>query len=259
DAILPEKHPRGRQYILMNEWGPYNFQYPSIWLREINEEEYIFLLMGPKGNWKAVGGEGLTGLNPKTGTFPATFKARRDKENPEFSIQFEFIGEAFTDQFGQEVPKGAVVPFAFQRFEMPIDWQVSWYGYDEPAEQQPYPSFEELVNEEPLAQEQKRELVYHWWHSPKAGVPADYFATLATAEPTFTPGNYRIIISSDDGLRFYLDEELKIDHWEAHESAVQEIEVSLDGQHRFRVEHYDVTGLSAIDFRIEKITSSEEL
>lgn len=259
DAILPEKHPRGRQYILMNEWGPYNFQYPSIWLREINEEEYIFLLMGPKGNWKAVGGEGLTGLNPKTGTFPATFKARRDKENPEFSIQFEFIGEAFTDQFGQEVPKGAVVPFAFQRFEKPIDWQVSWYGYDEPAEQQPYPSFEELVNEEPLAQEQKRELVYHWWRSPKAGVPADYFATLATAEPTFTPGNYRIIISSDDGLRFYLDEELKIDHWEAHESAVQEIEVSLDGQHRFRVEHYDVTGLSAIDFRIEKITSSEEL
>lgn len=260
DAILPEDHPRGRQYILMNEWGPYNFQYPSVWLREINEEEYIFLLMGPKGNWKAVGGEGLSGLNPKTGTFPATFKARRDKNNPAFSIQFEFIGEAFTDQFGQEVAKGAVVPFAFRRFEKPIDWQVAWYGYEESTqEEKPYPSFAELINEEPLAKEQTEELVYHWWRSPKTGVPADYFATLATAQPTFTPGTYRIIISSDDGLRFYIDDELKIDHWEAHESSVKEIELSLGGQHRFRVEHYDVTGLSAIDFRIEKVASSSEL
>ncbi len=260
DAILPEDHPRGRQYILMNEWGPYNFQYPSIWLREINEEEYIFLLMGPKGNWKAVDGSGLSGLNPKTGTFPATFKVRRDQNNPDFSIQFEFIGEAFTDQFGQAVAKGTVVPFAFRRFEKPLNWTISWYAYDPPRDEEgQYPSFEDMVKEEPLAQEQKEQLIYHWWGAPQEGLPADYFATLATAEPSFTPGTYRIAISSDDGLRFYIDEELKIDHWQAHESAVKEIEVPLEGQHRFRVEHYDVTGLSAIDFRIEKITSTESL
>ena len=256
DAFLPEEHPRGRQYILMNEWGPYNFQYPSIWLREIKENEYIFLLMGPKGNWKAVGGEGLSGLNPKTGTFPATFKAYREKDSPEFAIQFEFIGEAFTDQFGQKVAKGAVVPFAFHRFEQAIDWTVSWYAYDPELES---PSFADLAKEESLVQEQKDQLVYHWWGSPQEGVSADHFATLALAEPSFTPGTYQITISSDDGLRFYIDDELKIDHWQAHESAVKTIEVDLDGAHRFRVEHYDVTGLSALDFRIDKLAPSENL
>ncbi len=260
DAILPQDHPRGRQYILMNEWGPYNFQYPSIWLREINEEEYVFLLMGPKGNWKAVNGTGLSGLNPKTGTFPATFKAQREKGNPDFSIQFEFIGEAFIDQFGQEVRKGTVFPFTFNRFEKKINWAVSWYAYDAPNDpEKEYPSFDDLIQAGALAKEQKEQLIYHWWGSPQAGVPSDYFATLATAEPSFAPGTYRITISSDDGLRFYIDDELKIDHWEAHESAVREIELSLDGQHRFRVEHYDVTGLSAIDFRIEKIASLNNL
>ncbi len=54
DAMLPESHPRGRSLILVNEWGPYNFAYPSVWLREIQADStYVFLLMGPQGNWKA--------------------------------------------------------------------------------------------------------------------------------------------------------------------------------------------------------------
>lgn len=260
DAILPEDHPRGRQYILMNEWGPYNFQYPSIWLREINEKEYVFLLMGPKGNWKAVGGTGLDGLNPKTGTFPATFKIQRQQGNPALSVLFEFIGEGFIDQFGQAVAKGTVYPFSFHRFEKPLEWQVSWHAFQEGVNlEDVYPSFEELAVSEALAEEKKEELVYHWWGSPQKGVPVDHFATLATSQPSFEPGQYRIVISSDDGLRFYIDDELKIDHWEAHESSVKEIEVSLEGQHSFRLEHYEVKGLSAIDFRIEKVDQMESL
>jgi len=260
DAILPEDHPRGRQYILMNEWGPYNFQYPSIWLREINEKEYVFLLMGPKGNWKAVGGTGLDGLNPKTGTFPATFKIQRQQDIPELSVLFEFIGEGFIDQFGQAVAKGTVYPFSFHRFEKPLEWQVSWHAFQGGVNlEDVYPSFEELAVSEALAEEKKEELVYHWWGSPQEGVPADHFATLATSQPSFEPGQYRIVISSDDGLRFYIDDELKIDHWDAHESSVKEIEVSLEGQHSFRLEHYEMKGLSAIDFRIEKVDKMESL
>lgn len=260
DAILPEDHPRGRQYILMNEWGPYNFQYPSIWLREINEEEYIFLLMGPKGNWKAVGGEGLSSLNPKTGTFPATFKARKQMDSPELSIEFEFIGEAFTDQFGRKVSKGTVYPFAFRQFAKPLDWEIAWYAYDEESDPvDHYDSFQLLSQGTALATAHQDQFVFHWWGSPAEGVPADRFATFAHTTASFDPGRYQITISSDDGLRFYLDDQLKIDHWEAHESAVKCVEVELDGQHSFRVEHYDVSGLSAIDFRIEKLQASESL
>src|SRR5690606_4812549 len=35
DASLPANYPRGRRYILINEWGPFDFQYPLLALRDI--------------------------------------------------------------------------------------------------------------------------------------------------------------------------------------------------------------------------------
>lgn len=111
---LPEEHPKGRQYIIVNEWGPYDFRRPIAWLREVRGQEYVFLLVGPHGNWKAVGGEGWTWISAKTGTFPATFVARRAPEARTLSLQFEFIGEEVVDQFGRRFPKGTIYPFGFE-------------------------------------------------------------------------------------------------------------------------------------------------
>ena len=258
DAILPEEHPRGRQYILMNDWGPYNFAYPSVWLREIIDDTYVFLLMGPTGNWKVVGGEGLAMINPKTGTFPATFKAKKSPDSEELSIQFEFIGEGFVDQFGTVFEKGQVYPFSFERFEKEIDWEVKWYPYTAASDPNDhYEAFRALSAGPAAASERKQGLVYHWWNSPAPELPADQFATFASASVNLDPSDYQITISSDDGLRFYIDGELVLDHWDAHESAVKEISLPLGGKHQFLVEHYDKTGLSAIDFRIHPIRASQ--
>jgi parallel beta-helix repeat protein len=116
EAQLPSGHPRGRQFILVNEWGPYSFRYPSIWLRKIEGDRYNFLLLGPKqGNWKIVGGEGFQGVNQKTGTFPMTIIATKAPDAKEVSIELEFIGEACVDQFGREYGKGAGVRFSLSR------------------------------------------------------------------------------------------------------------------------------------------------
>ena len=66
---------QGRKYILVDEWGPYNFQYPAIWLRNVENGLFTFVLFGPKGNWKTVGGEGFKSISQKTGTMPATLVA----------------------------------------------------------------------------------------------------------------------------------------------------------------------------------------
>lgn len=259
DAILPDEHPRGRQYILMNEWGPYNFAYPSVWLREIIDDTYVFLLMGPAGNWKAVGGEGLAKINPKTGTFPTTFKAEKIPGSEVLSIQFEFIGEGFVDQFGTVFEKGQVYPFSFERYEKEMEWEVKWYAYtaaSDPIDH--YPAFRDLYKKPALVTEMTKGLVYHWWNSPAPGLPADQFATFAAATVELDPGQYQITISSDDGLRFYVDGELALDHWDAHESTTKEINLSLGGKHQFLVEHYDRKGLSAIDFRLTPIRSITE-
>lgn len=106
----------GEQYILFNEWGPYNFEYPAIWLREINEDKYTFAIFGPEGNWKIVDGNGFIQTSRQSGSMPATIVATKEKNvNPKnLSLKLEFIGVEFTDQFGKINPRGRTFKFNFQ-------------------------------------------------------------------------------------------------------------------------------------------------
>ena len=114
NANLPEHQLRGRKYMLITEWGPYNFQYPSVWLRRIEGDKYTFALFGPEGNWKVVGGMGFTSFSRKSGAMPATLVATKGgADKPHLSIELEFIGTSFKDQLGNEFEKGRVYPFRY--------------------------------------------------------------------------------------------------------------------------------------------------
>ncbi|RMG80385.1 MAG: hypothetical protein D6714_14765 [Bacteroidetes bacterium] len=254
DAFLPEGHPRGLSYILVNEWGPYDFRYPVIWLRTIEDNRYVLLLLGPHGNWKCVGGRGLKSFGPKTGTFPATIIAEKLPGSDEIGLDLEFIGEAVTDQFGRQYPRGTVFPFSFYRYQKEMIWSVKWYAWDETTDPLKNESaFRQLKNQKPQKSETTRDLAYTWWRSPGAGLPADNFATFASTTVDMAPGKYRIRITSDDGLRFYIDGERKIDHWDIHVPATDEIEVELGGRHTFEIEHFEGGGLATLSFAIEPV------
>jgi len=110
---LPEGQLAGRKYILIDEWGPYDFRRPSIWLRHQAGRQYTFLLLGPPGNWKLAGGEGFSRVTPKTGTFPATITAQASADSVQVSVQLEFVGTAVRTQFGEDLPKGSKVEFTY--------------------------------------------------------------------------------------------------------------------------------------------------
>lgn len=255
DTELPLGHPRGRRYILINEWGPYNFEYPSVWLRDIKEDDYIFLLLGPTGNWKATDGNGFLSIVPKTGTFPATVRARRAADSQDLSLQFEFIGEAFTDQYGRENRRGVSYPFPFYRFEPNLQWEVKWYAYDDATDPvDNYEQFRQLRDGRPLKSETVPDLAYRWWGAPQEGVPADRFATFARSTLNVNAGAYRFTFTSDDGLRVYLDGNLIIDNWEIHEASVNTNTVELEsGEHLLEVEHFEAGGMGTLDFYMEKV------
>ncbi len=113
-AMLRGNQLKGRQYILVNEWGPYSFRYPSMWLRSIEGNKYVFALLGPVGNWKLTKGEGIDRMSLKSGVFPATVVVEKSDGNTPMNIELNFIGEAFTNQLGQEIGKGAGYPFGFK-------------------------------------------------------------------------------------------------------------------------------------------------
>ncbi|MBI1225920.1 MAG: hypothetical protein GC192_11850 [Bacteroidetes bacterium] len=255
ETALPEGHLQGRQYILMNEWGPYNFEYPSIWLRNIEGDKYTFLLLGPpEGNWQMVNGEGWAGFNQKTGNFPAMLIATKKAGAESLAFDFEFIGQEFKDQFGHFNKKGKHWPFRFERFEKKLDWKLHWYNYDETTDPLTHPdAFQNLKTQSPQATKTTDDLYFAWWGSPAEGVNEDKFATFAEAEFDMEPGEYLLELTSDDGVRLFLDGKKIIEHWDIHEPAVDEVRVKLGGHHKLELEHFDGGGFATVDFRWKKV------
>lgn len=253
---LTADQPVGKSNILMTEWGPYDFKSPSIWLEKIEGDEYVFSLLGPQGNWKLKGGKGFKNLKAQAGVFPATLRAKRDPKAEELVLNLEFIGEAMTTPRGKKVRQGAVYPFSFYRYEKDLEWDISWYAYEE--QNDPITNTEHFVklkNKAPLASVKQTNLAFDWWRSPAEGVPADKFATFAQAKFESKPGVYKLRITSDDGVRLYLDGKLLIDHWDIHVPAMDEVEVTLGKEHLIEIEHFDAGGLATLIFEMEKVHS----
>ncbi len=117
-AMIADDERRGRQYMLIDEWGPYDFQSPFIWLEKVEGEVHHFVVYGPAdGKWKLVGSEGLTKLSVQSGQFPMSLTARREVEQPTLELRIQYIGPAFIDRFGRWIPKGQAFEFAFREVD----------------------------------------------------------------------------------------------------------------------------------------------
>lgn len=113
---LDPKYPKGEIYKIPTKYGVYNFEYPAIFLREKSDNQYVFAMFGPTvGNWKFVNAENVKSTNLKNGAFPATFVIQKENPNQPFSIDFEFIGAAFQDEFGIWNKKGKIYKFGYSK------------------------------------------------------------------------------------------------------------------------------------------------
>ena len=250
---LPNELPTGRNFMLINEWGPYNFQYPSIWLRSVDRNAYNFVLLGPEGNWKLVGGAGIKQVGPKTGSFPATIKVERLDTAKILSLQLEFIGNSFVNQFGDTIPKGSITPVKYSGIIPPFSWQVKWYNYPEELEiATAYDALPDLTRSA-LAESEVEELAFRWWGAPALKVDPEHFITKATTQFIIPDGKYRIFLTSDDGVKLFLDGQLLIDEWSVHVPKTNEIDVTLGGKHQLELDHFEAGGLSTLDFRMKPI------
>ena len=106
-STLKPNLPKGEAYKLPTKYGVYNFEYPAIFLRTVNKNEYVFAMFGHQiGNWKFVNAENVRSTNLKTGSFPATFIIQKEDLTKPFLIEFEFIGAGFYDELGVWNKKG---------------------------------------------------------------------------------------------------------------------------------------------------------
>ncbi len=245
----------GKQNIIMTEWGPYNFSYPLLWLDQVEGDVYTFRVLGPAGaSWRVRSRRGINTLSTESGTIPAVITVHTDPTESILMLQLEYRGRAFVNEMGDSVQAGISVPFRYYEYRRPIEWQVRWYAYDGTTDPlKNYDAFQDLQKGTPLHQTQTTKLAYAWWGKPAETVPADQFATFAEATIDVAPGQYRIRLSSDDGIKLFLDGQLLLNRWNVHEPTTDEVVVELNGKHRLQIEHFDQAGLSVLDFRMEAV------
>src|SRR6185436_3357863 len=78
---------------------------------------------------------------------------------------------------------------------------------------------------------------------------ADHIAITGDGAVTLPPGDYRLSVTSDDGIRVWVDDRLVLEDWTIH--APKEDRVPLSGgDHRIRLQYFQNTGAAALIVKI---------
>jgi PA14 domain len=254
DTALPTHIRTGRDYMLIDEWGPYDFRSPVLWPRSRRSDPVqTFELLGPPGEWRIKGADGAESFSRASGTHQAGGApdlievTRASGATVNMVIELEFTGDAVTDRFGQRIPAGEPFTTRYEHFYLPINWDVSFFAWDDSTDpREAFPAFRQLIQGPPLMMESTTDLAYQWYRAPGPALPQDRFATVADGTFQIPEGDYIIDITSDDGVRLWLDGELIHDDWTYHAPRQEMIPVRLGGSHMMRAEHFEIDGYSTL-------------
>ncbi|GIV83001.1 MAG: hypothetical protein KatS3mg052_0008 [Candidatus Roseilinea sp.] len=107
----------------------------------------------------------------------------------------------------------------------------------------------------PIIRRNEGETLWHDWGSggPDPTFPSDNFSSRFFRNVYVTCGTYRFHLFADDGVRFWVDDVLRLDQWR-DQVAAYDVDLNLSsGTHALRVEHYENGGGAAIRVGWEKL------
>jgi hypothetical protein len=267
---------RGRRYILVDEWGPYDFKSPLLWPRgEVAAASSVaidadgkqtgpertsvqrFEILGPPGKWRVVESGGAN-LSATEGQVPGFLDITLPPgQATNVKIELEYVGAETVDYRGIVTPAGQPVRLGYERFFAPIDWTVRFFKWErqvDPADPQSPPDPEhlrEVLAGEPLRVHRTDTLDFASGGAFLPGLPADKFATVAEGNFEIDPGEYTLNVTTDDGVRVWVDDKLVIESWKHQGPTLYTADLKLGGKHRIRVEHFEITGYAALKVNLQ--------
>jgi len=250
DAFLPPGARRGREYILINEWGPYDFKKPMIWPSRVSGgREARFFVYGPGGRFRITGAPKDVTVSPVEGAIPGRFIVRADA--PGYRT-FEIGVQAFSEK---ESGRTNEIELKATGALLSTKWIVKYFHWnpdEDPREDAA--AWEKLLQSEPVETITTDSLGFQWQGSaPSEKVRSDHFGTLATASLSLPGGVYELTTVSDDGIRLWVDGKLVIDNWTHHAPTEDRARVTLEkGGHEIRIEHFEIDGWAALTFSLSK-------
>jgi parallel beta-helix repeat protein len=246
---------RGRDAIIVDEWGPYDWRSPKLWPKGRSDATPLVLrVLGPAGSWRVVAREGIGRLSAMTGTvgdtIVVTAAAGREQD---FRLELEYRGEATVSPIGDSTAAGRPVRFAWERYRPAALWDVRFVALDS-AGAHPADTAQVALalRDSARAVLDTARLDLMWYRPPKAEIPPARLLTEARATITLPRGRYRLRTIADDAIRVWVDERLVMDDWAPGESRTRETLVPLGGRHAFRVEHLQLDGWYELRLDIER-------
>jgi len=108
----------------------------------------------------------------------------------------------------------------------------------------------------PVVVRDDADINFDWGQSaPATGFPADNFSVRWLRDIYFYPGQYRLHVQADDGVRVWVNQYLLIDDWRDSTSRELSAEYTMPGgPEQIRVEYYEHTGQALVRVWWEKIT-----
>jgi parallel beta-helix repeat protein len=256
DAFLPQGTLRGRRYIFVDEWGPYDFRRPLMITREPlltdggAPREYDIL--GPAGTWRLKAASPGVKLSKSSGTVPDRVVVTLPPTS----------GKAVQVKVDLQHHNGkALTAFGISRFVAPIRWRVAFFGWDKNgSDPRMHPEkFSKLLTSSPLATLTTETLDFAGYGKFAANVPADYFATVAEGEFEVPPGSYFLDVTTDDGCRVTLDgKPILTGAWKYQGPTLYSIPFTSAGSapHKLHVEHFQIDGYARLKvaLRVNKVS-----
>ena len=251
DAKMPDAERRGREAIIVDEWGPYDWRSPKLWPAGRSDATPLTLsVLGPAGEWKVASLRGAT-IEPSEGRVPGTVVVTpAPGALVDYDIRLSYRGAAVVGPRGDSVAAGAAYTFGYGRFFVPAEWQIRYYTFDEASRPDKNPEgFARVLAGAPVKSDRRDKLDYMSGGPIAEGLPRDRVALVAEAEIDLPPGQYLVRTISDDGVRVRMDGETIIERWTVHESIVDTAPIT-GGKRRFNVEYYEAGGFAELRFEI---------
>jgi nitrous oxidase accessory protein NosD len=247
DAKIPDADRRGRDAIIVDEWGPYDWKSPKLWPDGRSDASPLRLrVLGPPGEWTTGTLRGAT-IEPASGTVPGTIVVTPAKGSVvDYDVRLTYHGAAVTSPRGDAVAAGAPYTFGYARFFVPVEWHVRYFAFDEASRPDRVPdAFARITAGTPVKTDTRDRLDYLSGGAIAEGVPPDRVALTAEGDVDLPAGGYALRTISDDGIRVFVDGARVIDRWTEHESALDGASLAA-GRHHLRVEYFELTGFAEL-------------
>ena len=237
------KQLRGRDKIIMTEWGPYDYTGPLVFPAKISGGEKTSLqVLGPSGMFEVAQVTGDVKVTPMRGDLPGklTVQATGPGLHP-FKIAVKAGGKTMTAE-------GSLLL---------AEWNVKFFKWDpavlDPREHQD--RWDKLIAGDPVEQRKCNVIDFKWGGgAPSEKVGPDHFGTVAETTLDLPAGKYKIWTVSDDGIRVSVDGKRVVNDWTWHPPKENAAQVDLSaGPHKVRIDHFEIDGMSQLQFRIEPV------